>query len=208
MKRGRSGQVIVLAIAGMVIAAAASGAAVEGYSHGRHPLAWLGAVQLGTAGMLFDVFGFLLPGLAAAWIAWGLRAALPAGSGWIARIGAQLVLLAALAFAAQGLLPLDLENTDGGAGRGHAAAWLGWALAFPLGALALAAGLRDSNGGRRLAGWSHLPSGPRHMDGRARGHAFAHHVVHPRAGSHCRDPAGARWSQGERGCAMARRTLP
>ena len=157
MKCGRSGQVIVLvAIAGMVIAAAGSGTAVEGYSHWRHPLAWLGAVQLGTAGTLFGVFGFLLPGLAAAWIAWGLRAALPAGSGWIAGIGAQLALLAALAFAAQGLLPLDLENADGGAGRGHAAAWLGWALAFPLGALALAAGLRGSNGGRRLAGWSLL----------------------------------------------------
>lgn len=139
------------AVASGVIAAAVAGLATEGYSHLQHPLALLGARQLQTAGVLFGLFAFVLPGLAVAWIALELRQRLPADSGWPLRVGAQLALLAALAFAAQGLLPLDMEAIDAGASRWHATAWLLWALAFPLGALLLAAGLWRVAGWRRFA---------------------------------------------------------
>jgi hypothetical protein len=135
------------AIGSCVVAALVAGAASDGYSHLRHPLAWLGAEQLGSAGILFGLFAFVLPGLAGAWIALELRRGLPAGSGWAARVGAQLALLAALGFAAQGVLPLDLEAIDEGASRFHATAWLLWALAFPLAAFLL------GGGSWRIAGW-------------------------------------------------------
>ncbi|UWX03692.1 hypothetical protein H1235_12925 [Pseudoxanthomonas sp. NC8] len=101
---------------------------------------------------VFGLFAFVLPGLAGAWIALGLRDRLPPDAGWTAGIGAQLLVLAALAFAAQGLLPLDLENLDGGSSRYHAAAaWLLWALAFPAGSLLLAMELWRAPGWRRFA---------------------------------------------------------
>ena len=139
--------VALSAIGSCVVAALVAGAATDGYSHLRHPLAWLGAEQLGTAGILFGLFAFVLPGLAGAWIALELRRHLPAGSGWAPRVGAQLALLAALGFAAQGVLPLDLEAIDEGASRFHATAWLLWALAFPLAAFLLGGSLW------RVAGW-------------------------------------------------------
>lgn len=152
MSRNPSGLLaMAIAIASLVIASLVGGMAVEGYSHLLHPLAWLGARQWGSAGTLFGVFGFVVPGLAAAWVALGLRSDLPRAAGWPARIGAQLALLAALAFAAQGLLPLDLEGEEGGASRWHALAWLCWALAFPLGGLGLALGLCREAGARALA---------------------------------------------------------
>jgi len=142
---------MAIAVASLVIASLLAGMAVQGYSHLLHPLAWLGARQWGPGGTLFGVFGFVVPGLATAWVALGLRSQLPPPAGWSARIGAQLALLAALAFAAQGLLPLDLENQDAGASRWHALAWLSWALAFPLAGLGLAAGLPRDAGMRSLA---------------------------------------------------------
>lgn len=141
----------LLAIASCVLAAAVAGHAVEGYSHLRHPLALLGARQLQEGTPLFGLFAFVFPGLTGAWIALGVRDRLPAGSGWSARIGAQLLVLAALAFAAQGVLPLDLDELDGGSSRYHAAAWLLWALAFPAGAVLLAMELWRTPGWRRFA---------------------------------------------------------
>ena len=141
----------LLAIASCVLAAVVAGHAVDGYSQLHHPLALLGARQLQQGAPLFGLFAFVLPGLVGAWIALGVRDRLPAGSGWSARIGAQLLVLAALAFAAQGLLPLDLDELDGGGSRYHAAAWLLWALAFPAGATLLAMELWRIPGWRRFA---------------------------------------------------------
>jgi hypothetical protein len=143
--------VALAAVASCLVAALVAGLATEGYSQLRHPLAWLGARQMGAAGTLFGLFGFVLPGLAGAWLALELRQRLPDGSGWAARIGTQLALLAALGFAAQGLLPLDLEAVDEGASRLHATAWLLWSLAFPLGAWLLAGGLWRGRGWRGFA---------------------------------------------------------
>ncbi|WP_024869371.1 DUF998 domain-containing protein [Pseudoxanthomonas suwonensis] len=139
------------ALASAVVAALVAGLATEGFSHLRHPLAVLGAQQLEWRGSLFGLFAFVLPGLVGAWLALDLRRRLPQGSGWPARIGAQLLLLAALGFAAQGVLPLDLESLDGGIGRYHATAWLLWALAFPVGGLLTSGGLWHAPGWRRFA---------------------------------------------------------
>lgn len=115
------------------------GAALEGYSPTLHPPALLGAhgVAYATA---FNLLGFVVPGLLAAVVAIGLRGQLD-GARPIARIGPWLWLLSALAFAAQGLLPLDASDLDAPASRLHASAWTVWWIAFVPGAVLLATGL-------------------------------------------------------------------
>jgi hypothetical protein len=112
------------------------GAMLDGYSHTRHPVALLGARGIERA-LAFNLSGFVLPGLLAAWAAIRLRGAL-GDAGWPARIGAHLWLLSALAFAAQGLLPLDPQDLDARMSRLHATAWSLWWIAFLPGALMLA----------------------------------------------------------------------
>lgn len=120
--------------------AAGSDDALHEFSHLTHPLAWLGADGIPHA-TLFNVCGFVLPGVLAAVALWSLRSALPRCASWPARIGAQLLVLSAIAFALQGVLPLDLDNPDGSASAVHAMAWTAWWLVFSAGALALAGGL-------------------------------------------------------------------
>ncbi len=141
MNAGRAGALAATAAAlACAGAAALAGAALEGYSHSAHPLGLLGARQLGAGGLAFGWVAFVLPGAVQAWQAVRLRSVMPPAAGWAQRIGLQLVLLAALAFAAQGLLRLDMDSLDAGASRWHALAWLVWAMAFPLGACAAAVG--------------------------------------------------------------------
>lgn len=134
---------LVMFVVSAAMFGAMFGENIGNFSHRTHPLAWLGAGGVPRA-MLFNLCTFLLPGVLAAVALWQLRPALPSGTRWSARIGAQLVVLSALAFAAQGVLPLDLENPDGTAGGLHAMAWTAWWLAFNAGALALAWGLRKT----------------------------------------------------------------
>ena len=134
---------LVMFVVSAAMFGAMFGENIGNFSHRTHPLAWLGAGGVPRA-MLFNLCTFLLPGVLAAVALWQLRPALPPGTRWSARIGAQLVVLSALAFAAQGVLPLDLENPDGTAGGLHAMAWTAWWLAFNAGALALAWGLRKT----------------------------------------------------------------
>ena len=140
------------ALWGFVAAAAFCGARPEavatGFSHRSHPLAWLGASGMPDA-TVFNLAGFVLPGLLAAVALWSLRSALPAHARWSARIGAQLTMLSALAFAAQGLLPLDLEDPDGAANAAHGLAWTLWWLTFAVGGLALGLGSRGTSPLRR-----------------------------------------------------------
>lgn len=124
-----------------VVAAVAGGMWLDGYSHALYPLALLGAAGVPGAAA-FNVAGFMVPGAAAALVALGLYRALPATAGWLPRIGARMLLLSALAFAAQGLLPLDPQDLDGAGSGPHASAWMAWWVAFIAGApLLLASGL-------------------------------------------------------------------
>ena len=57
-----------------------------------------------------------------------------------------LAQLSALAFVAQGLLPLDPADADAHASRLHALAWMLWWIAFAPGALLLSVGMRRRSG--------------------------------------------------------------
>ena len=122
-----------------LLALAGFGAAYEGYSQALHPPALLGASGVGYA-TAFNLLGFVVPGLLVAVVAIGLRGQLDHARP-IARIGAWLWLLSALAFAAQGLLPLDPADLDAPSSRLHATAWTLWWVAFVPGAGLLAVGL-------------------------------------------------------------------
>lgn len=117
-------------------------AAIDGYSQAMHPVALLGARGTPHA-PAFNALGLLLPGLLLAVAAWRLRAAMADSAPWAARIGARLALIAALAFALQGLLPLEPTDLNSTASRLHATAWTLWWVAFVPGALLLAFGMRD-----------------------------------------------------------------
>jgi hypothetical protein len=79
-----------------------------------------------------------------------LRAALPSSvdgtTSWSGRLGAQLMSLSALAFAALGLFPLDGTDLEGVRSARHAAVWMVWWIAFAAGGLLLAIGLRGGVG--------------------------------------------------------------
>lgn len=120
------------------IALASSG--VPEFSHYAHPLALRGTAGLPQAA-LFNVIVFVLPGLLLAWAGQGLRSTLGV-AGWSARVGIVLVQLSALAFAAQGVFPLDPGDADASTSRLHALAWMLWWIAFVPGMLLLALGAR------------------------------------------------------------------
>ncbi len=140
----------IAATACWLAAAAGFGIALDGYAQALHPLALLGASGTPRA-LAFNLLGLVLPGLLAAFVAVRLRRVLPLDASWPARIGARLALLSALAFAAQGLLPLDPDDLDGPASQWHAAAWMLWWIAFVPAALLLAAGLMRNRRWRVLA---------------------------------------------------------
>ncbi|MBW3549291.1 MAG: DUF998 domain-containing protein [Proteobacteria bacterium] len=124
-------------------------AMLDGYLHAQHPLGLLGASGIPRA-LAFNLLGFVLPGVLLAVTAVALRARLPDTARRSAGIGGWLLAWSALAFAAQGLLPLDPSDLDGAQSRGHATAWTLWWIAFVPGALLLAAGLG------RVAAWRML----------------------------------------------------
>jgi len=115
-------------------------AALPEFSHAQHPLGLLGAAGVPGAG-LFNVLGFVVPGLLGAWVFVRLRGRLPVGAARWAGIGCWMLALSALAFAAQGVWRLDPTDLDGPISQRHATMWLLWWLAFAAGALVLGLGL-------------------------------------------------------------------
>jgi hypothetical protein len=140
----------VLAAACCLLAVIGFGAALDGYSHVMHPLALLGA--RGVPGALaFNLLAFVVPGAVAALVALRLRAQLPSQAGWAGGVGAALLLLSSLAFAAQGLFPLDPADLDGPVSQWHAASWTLWWIALVPGCGLLALGLRRRGDWRGFA---------------------------------------------------------
>lgn len=130
--------VVAMALVAWVGACIVFGLISPDFGHLRHPVALLGAIGEPNA-LAFNLLGFVAPGLALAWLAWRWRSQ-QAADGWRARIGLQLLLLSALAFVAQGLLPLDPTDLLAPASRAHAVAWSAWWLAFVAGGLLVGAG--------------------------------------------------------------------
>lgn len=133
-----------LAAASFTVALLLAGIGLPEYAHRLHPVALRGAAGLPWA-FAYNLLAFVLPGALLLWAGLGMRTAL-ADAGWLARIGIVLVQLSALAFAAQGLLPLDMSDADAMASRLHALAWMLWWIAFVPGALLLAFGARRGIG--------------------------------------------------------------
>lgn len=117
---------------------------VPEYSHRVHPVALRGTAGLPWA-FGFNLLAFVLPGALLAWAGVRLRNGM-GNARWLARIGIVLVQLSALAFAAQGVFPLDPLDTDSTASRLHALAWMLWWIAFVPGALLLAIGAKRGVG--------------------------------------------------------------
>src|SRR5688500_2498093 len=111
-------------ISGLLFAGAVYFAAADlpGYVHARHPIGLLG-VAAAPAALAFNLVGYGAAGLALAGFAVALEAELMRrGLGRITRLATGMLLIAGLAFAAQGLLPLDPQDLDGPLSRRHAAA--------------------------------------------------------------------------------------
>ncbi|MGY0504073.1 DUF998 domain-containing protein [Luteimonas sp. e5] len=128
---------VLLAVVSVLLGAWLQGARLEGYSHLRHALGVLGARGMPAAGVA-NALLFLLPGVLLAINQWRLRGRLRQGAGWWLRMALQTGLLAALAYALQGVFVLDLAQVADEAGnRLHALAWMLWQLAWALSALLL-----------------------------------------------------------------------
>lgn len=146
-----------MALAGLVagplfaLALAWFAAPLPNYRQADHPPALLGA--LGYPGAFaWNLVGYGLVGTLVLLATQALYLALrDAEAGKVARIGATIALLAALAFIAQGIFPLDINQAiDVGPSRRHVAAWNLWWIA------AVAAVLLTAYGVRRLQGWRTL----------------------------------------------------
>lgn len=127
-----------------VVALLLANAGLPGYSHLVHPVSLRGTAGLPWA-FAYNLLAFVIPGALLVWAGLRLRSAW-AEAGWLARIGIVLVQLSALAFAVQGVVPLDPEDTDATASRLHALAWMLWWIAFVPGALLLALDARRGVG--------------------------------------------------------------
>lgn len=133
------------------------GAALHGFDPLRHPVALLGALGV-PHGRGFSILAFVLPGLLACGVALRLLRRVSRTAPWSMRVGAQLLMLAGIGFAAMGVLPLDANDIESAASQYHASAWMVWVLAFVPGAVLSAIGALRLPGWRRV-GVLHLVCG-------------------------------------------------
>ncbi|MFC4728183.1 DUF998 domain-containing protein [Coralloluteibacterium thermophilus] len=134
-----------------VVALVAAGAASPGYEHALHPVALLGS-EVGGLPLLWNLGGFVLPGLGIAVFAWGLGCRLGRdGGGSLGRIGLWMLAISGVAFAACGLLPYPLDDAEGDGARLHVLAYTLAMIAFAPGALFVSASLRRRPHWRPLA---------------------------------------------------------
>ena len=132
------------------VALAVLGGDHPGYLAAQHPLGDLGAVQARGA-LLWNLCGFMLPGLLLFAFALALEAVMQRdGAGRGGRIGTGLLMLSALAFAAQGLLPFDLDDPDALASQRHVSALVLALLGLMAGAVLIAASLKSRRGWRAV----------------------------------------------------------
>ena len=117
------------------------GGALEDYSQIYHPLGLLGGKEISNA-LAFNLFGFVIPGVLAAIAMASLRTSLPSAAGRSMRISVQMLVLSAIAFAAQGLVSIDPSDLGAPGNRYHAVAWTLWWIAFVSGALLLGRSIR------------------------------------------------------------------
>jgi hypothetical protein len=114
-------------------------------------LGWLAgtAFLFDVPARMVDLLRFAVPGIVLAAIAWGLHGSPIVRKRVVTRIGANLMLISALAFAVQGIVAFDPADPHSFASRLRVAAWsVSW-LAFIPGAPMLAMAF-----GRRFAAWS------------------------------------------------------
>ncbi|MEO6264434.1 MAG: DUF998 domain-containing protein, partial [Luteimonas sp.] len=126
-------------------------APLPNYRHAEHPPAVLGAIGY-PGSVAWNMIGYMLVGVLAALALQALYHRLRAErAGAVARVGATLMLLSALAFVAQGFFPLDINQPiDFGPSRRHIAVWNLWWLAAIAGLLVTGAGVRGMRGWRSL----------------------------------------------------------
>ncbi|TZF87714.1 DUF998 domain-containing protein [Cognatilysobacter lacus] len=140
-----------IAAASLFAAAVAGfGALHAGFSQVEHPVAALGASGVANAAA-FNMTAFVAPGALGAFVAQALRARMTQAR-FVARLGVQVLTLAALAFGALGVLPLDSHDLLAPASNAHAAAWTMWWVAFAAGATLLAVGMRGTRHARTSRG--------------------------------------------------------
>lgn len=140
-------------IAGAVFLAALAGfgAALQGYSQGALPVDVLGARGLPHAAG-WNALGYAFPGVCVAAFAVALQRPLAAaGVGAAGRVGAWMLMLSGLAFAAQGVFPLDPRLLEGDASRIHVAAGMLSLVAWIPSALLLPFAARGHGGWRAAA---------------------------------------------------------
>ncbi len=124
----------------------------SGFVAARHPLGHLGALQASGA-LLWNLLGFILPGLLLMSFSIALEIVMQRdGVSRIGRIGTGMLMLSALAFAAQGVLPFDLDDPHVRASQLHVSALVLALLGLMAGAFFVAFSLKARRGWRVLTG--------------------------------------------------------
>lgn len=123
----------------------------EGYEPALRSVGDLGAVDAPQA-LLFNLAGFIVPGLLLMVFALALERAMGRdGAGRGGRLGTGLLMISALAFAAQGVFAFDPNELDGVDSQRHASALAFALLGLMAGAMFVAASVRRLSGWRVLA---------------------------------------------------------